>query len=323
MQARTTRRGIPLTRIGFGSAPLGNLFREVSDDAAADAVEAAWDGGIRYFDTAPHYGVGLAERRLGAALATHPRDEYVVSTKVGRVLVPSPETADQQDDNLFAVPAAQRREWDFSRDGVLRSLEQSLDRLGLDRVDIVYLHDPDRHWEEASTTGVAALVELRDQGVVRSIGVGMNQAEMLTEFVRRTDVDLVMMAGRYTLLDQRAADELLPLAEERGVGVVAAAVYNSGISSTLRPQPGATYNYAPASQETIARVDAIADVCEEHWVTLPQAALAFPLRHPVVLSAVLGLRSPAEVQAAVTAAAAQVPDAMWADLAERGLITAP
>src|SRR4051812_23203862 len=144
MQTSTTRRGVPLTRIGFGSAPLGNLFREVSAETASETVEAAWDAGIRYFDTAPHYGVGLAERRLGAALARHPRNEYVVSTKVGRVLVPSPETADQPDDNLFAVPADVRREWDFSRDGVLRSLEQSLQRLGLDRVDVVYLHDPDR-----------------------------------------------------------------------------------------------------------------------------------------------------------------------------------
>ena len=321
METRTTRRGVPFTSIGFGSAPLGNLFREVTDDEARGAVDAAWDAGIRYFDTAPHYGIGLAERRLGAALAGRPRDEYVVSTKVGRVLVPSPETADRQDDNLFAVPADVRREWDFSRDGVLRSLEQSLDRLGLDRVDVVYLHDPDRHWEQASTSGVAALVELRDQGVVRAIGVGMNQAEMLAEFVRRTDIDLVMMAGRYTLLDQRAGADLLPLAEERGIGVIAAGVYNSGISSTVRPEPGATYDYAPASRETVARVHAIADVCEEHWVTLPQAALAFPLRHRAVLSAVLGLRSRSEVRAAVSAADARVPDALWADLAARRLIT--
>jgi D-threo-aldose 1-dehydrogenase len=320
METRTSRRGVPFTSIGFGSAPLGNLFREVTDEEARGAVDAAWEAGIRYFDTAPHYGIGLAERRLGAALAARPREEYVLSTKVGRVLVPSPETADRQDDNLFAVPAALRREEDFSRDGVLRSLEQSLDRLGLDRVDVVYLHDPDRHWEQASTTGVAALVELRDQGVVRAIGVGMNQAEMLTEFVRRTDIDLVMMAGRYTLLDQRAAADLLPLAEERGIGVIAAGVYNSGISSTVRPEPGATYDYAPASHETVARVHAIADVCEEHWVTLPQAALAFPLRHRAVLSAVLGLRSRSEVRAAVSAADVRVPDALWADLAARGLI---
>jgi D-threo-aldose 1-dehydrogenase len=320
METRTSRRGVPLTRVGFGSAPLGNLFREVTAETASAAVEAAWDAGIRYFDTAPHYGIGLAERRLGKALARHPRDEYVVSTKVGRLLVPSPETADQQDDNLFAVPADLRRQWDFSRDGVLRSLEQSLQRMGLDRVDVVYLHDPDRHWEEASTTGVDALIELRDQGVVRSIGVGMNQVEMLTEFVRRTDVDLLMVANRLTLLDQGAMDELLPLAEERGVGLVAAAVYNSGITSTPRPAPGATFGYRPASLEVLDRVERIADVCEAHGVTVPQAALAFPLRHASVLSAVVGMRSPEEVREAAAAASVDVPDALWTDLADQRLI---
>ncbi|MEV4048288.1 aldo/keto reductase, partial [Streptomyces sp. NPDC049744] len=229
MRSRTPARGPELTELGLGAAQLGNLFRETSDADAQGAVDAAWDSGVRYFDTAPHYGLGLSERRLGAALARRPRAEYTVSTKVGRLLVPSPETAHRQDDGGFAVPASFRRVWDFSRDGILRSLEGSLTRLGLDHVDIVYLHDPDDHWRQASTTGVDTLVELRDQGVVKAVGAGMNQAAMLTEFVRRSDVDLVMVAGRHTLLDRSARDELLPLARKRGVGVVAAAGYNSGL----------------------------------------------------------------------------------------------
>jgi D-threo-aldose 1-dehydrogenase len=320
MDIRPTRRGIALTRVGFGSAPIANLFREVQDEVAAEAVAAAWDAGIRYFDTAPHYGVGLAERRLGAALAAYPRDEYVVSTKVGRLLVPSPETAGQQDDQSFVVPADPRRQWDFSRDGVLRSLEQSLDRLGMSRVDIVLLHDPDEHWEQASTTGVDTLVELRDQGVIGAIGVGMNQAEMLTEFIRRTDVDLVLEAGRYTLLDQRAADELLPTALERGVDVIAAGVYNSGLLSTRRPAPGATYQYAPPPVSLVARANRIADVCEAYGVTLPEVAVAFPLRHPAVVSALLGLRTATEVAEAAARASADVPEAVWAELEAEGLL---
>ena len=187
METRTTRRGIPLTALGFGTAPLAGLFTPVSDEQAAATLDAAWEAGFRYFDTAPHYGLGLAEQRLGAALAGRPRDEVVVSTKVGRLLVPNPGGENRLDDDGFAVPAVVRRRFDFSRDGVLRSLEESLTRLGLDRVDIVYLHDPDEHWAAASTTGVDTLVELRDQGVVRAIGVGMNRTAMLTEFVRRTN----------------------------------------------------------------------------------------------------------------------------------------
>jgi len=274
----------------MGVSQFGNLYRETTDEEAASAVAAAWAGGIRYVDTAPHYGLGLSERRVGALVAGWPRDGFVLSTKVGRLLVDNPGGAGRQDDEGFAVPATLRRRWDFSADGVRCSLEQSLQRLGLDRVDIVYLHDPDDHWQAASQQAVPALVELRDQGVINAIGVGMNQSAMLAEFVRQCDVDVVMCANRYTLLNQAAAEDLLPLALERGVGVVAAAVYNSGLLATERPGAGARYDYGTAPAAVVARANAIADVAAEFGVTLPQLAVQFPLRHPAVVSVVLGSR---------------------------------
>ncbi len=322
MQTRSTARTPVLTEIGFGGAQIGNLSREVDDATALSAVDAAWDVGIRYFDTAPHYGLGLSERRLGMALRDRPRGEYVLSTKVGRLLVDSPETADRPDDDGFAVPAAAVRQWDFSRDGILRSVEASLTRLGLDRIDIAYLHDPDEHWDAASTTGVGALIELRDQGVVSAIGAGMNQAAMLARFVERCDVDIVMVAGRYTLLDDAAADRLLPLAAERGVGVVAAAVYNSGLLSVPRPAPGASYDYTSAPDALIARANRIADICERYGVELPSAALAHPLRRPEVVSVVVGVRTRAQAESTLRRYLATAPEEMWQELSAAGLVAA-
>ena len=302
--------------MGLGAAQFGNLNRETTDEASLAAVDAAWDAGIRYFDTAPHYGIGLSERRLGAALRGRDRDSYLLSTKVGRALVPTPEraAAGESDGHGFFTPATHRREWDFSRDGILRSVEESLGRLGLDRIDIAYLHDPDDHWEAASTTGVDALVELRDQGVVRAIGAGMNQSAMLAEFVRRTDVDIVMVAGRYTLLDRIAEEDLLPLAQERGVAVVAAAVYNSGLLSRAEVPADARFDYAQAPQELLDRARAIADVCARHGVTLPDAAVQFPLRHPAVVSVVVGTRTAEQVGSSVARYARDIPDALWDEL---------
>ncbi|NEM91041.1 aldo/keto reductase [Galbitalea soli] len=320
MRRRTPERGPALTELGLGAAQFGNLYRETSDAESQAAVDAAWERGIRYFDTAPHYGLGLSERRLGAALAGRPRDEYVVSTKVGRMLVPSPETADRLDDGGFVVPATTRREWDFSRDGILRSLEGSLERLGLDRVDIVYLHDPDDHWSAASTTGIDTLVELRDEGVIGAIGAGMNQSEMIARFIRECDVDLMMLAGRFTLLEHGALAELLPLALERGVGIVAAGVYNSGLLGAPRPRPDAMFDYRPAPPELIARATAIAEVCERFGVTLPDAAVAYPLRHPAVVSVVLGARSAAQVNGNAERYGTVIPDGLWDALRETGLL---
>ncbi|SIS19931.1 aldo/keto reductase [Microbacterium sp. RURRCA19A] len=318
MRERSLTAGLALTELGFGAAQLGNLNRETTTAHSVAAIDAAWVRGIRYFDTAPHYGLGLSERRLGEALAGRPRGEFIVSTKVGRALVPTPERAGKQDEHGFVVPATHRREWDFSRGGILRSLESSLDRLGLDRVDIVYLHDPDDHWDEASTTGIDTLVELREQGVVGAIGAGMNQTAMLTEFIRRCDVDVVMLAGRYTLLDQSALDKLIPLALERGVRVVAAGVYNSGLLSRPEVPESAHFDYLPASAELIARARAIARICEAHGVTLPDAAVQFALRQTAVVSVVLGTRTAEQVIEGVERYETPIPDALWTALVAAG-----
>jgi len=320
MRTRATRRGLPLTELGLGAAQFGNLYRETTDEQAASAVVAAWDAGIRYFDTAPHYGLGLSEQRLGPLLAGYPRSDYIVSSKVGRLLVDSPELAGRQDDQGFVVPAARRRVWDFSRDGILRSFEASLARTGLDSIDIVYLHDPDDHLEQALGEGIETLIELRDQGVVRAVGAGMKQSEAIATLIRAADVDLVMLAGRYTLLEQGAADDLLPLAMDRGVGVVIAGVYNTGLLSSARPSVGAKYEYEDAPTELIARANAIADVCERHGISLPAAALAFPLLHPAVLSVVVGVRDASQVNSNVERYSTSIPADLWSDLREHHLL---
>lgn len=316
------RTGLALTPMSFGAAAIGNLYRATGEDEARAAVDAAWDVGVRYFDTAPHYGLGLSERRLGSALGDRPREEYVLSTKVGRLLEPNPGERAARDSEGFDVPATLRRRWDFSGDGIRRSIEDSLNRLGLDRIDIVYVHDPDDHWAQASTGAVPALVELREQGVIGAVGVGMNQSAILTEFVRRTDVDLVMLAGRYTLLEQGGMDELLPLCVERGVSVVNVAVFNSGLLARDRPAPSAMYNYEPAPPELIERVGLIADVCESHGVTLPSAAVQFGLSHPAVVTVTIGCRNEDQVRRNAAMFAHPIPPAMWRELAERGLIRA-
>ena len=309
-----------LPQLGFGAAQLGNLFHAISDDEAAAAVGAAWDLGVRYFDTAPFYGLGLSERRLGEALAGRPRNDYLISTKVGRLLEPSPKTADHRDET-FDVPADHVFRWDFSRDGIRRSLEGSLDRLGLDHIDIVFLHDPDDHWHDASTSGIRALLELRAEGIVGSIGAGMNQSAMLAEFVRDGLVDVVMLAGRFTLLDQSARHDLLPAAREHGVAVVAAGVYNSGILSQPTVSDDARYHYTPTPAEVRDRARAIAAVCESFGVSLPAAALQFPLRDPAVSSVVVGLRTAQQVADTVARAAAPVPNELWGELERQGLVS--
>ena len=320
MRVRAGVRGLPITELGLGAAQFGNLFRETSDADAASAVDAAWDAGMRYFDTAPHYGLGLSERRLGSLLQQRPRDEFVISSKVGRILEPSPDTADQLDDSEFLVPAASVRRWDFSRDGILRSVEESLARTGLDRLDILYLHDPDDFWEQARTEGINTLIELREQGVVKAVGAGMNHAAPLAELIRKADVDIVMVAGRMTLLEHDALDDLLPIALERNVGVVAVGVYNSGILAKDRPVGGAKFNYADAPAEVLQRANALADICERHGVSLPVVAVAFPLLHPAVTSVVLGARNAEQVNGNVERYASDVPVELWAELHSAGLI---
>jgi len=314
------RRDVALTELGLGVSQFGNLYRKTTDEEARSAVGAAWAAGIRYFDTAPHYGLGLSERRIGALLADRPRREYVLSTKVGRLLVPSPETAGQRDDQGFDVPAAYRRVWDFSRDGVRRSLDASLQRLGCDRVDVVYVHDPDQHWEQASRQGVPALIELRDQGVIGAVGVGMNRSAMLADFINQCDIDLVMCASRYTLLEQGALRDVLPTALDRGVGVVIAGVYSSGLLAQNRPAANARYDYEEAPGDVVARVHRIADVCERYGVSVPEAALAFVRAHPAVIATVVGARSGSQVDSNVARAQTRIPSELWAELRAQGLI---
>ncbi|GAA1447907.1 aldo/keto reductase [Leifsonia poae] len=323
LPTRSIRTGHQLTELGFGAAQLGNLFVETTDESAQRAVTAARVAGMNYFDTAPHYGLGLSERRLGRALHDTPRDDVVISSKVGRLLVDSPETAGRLDDDGFVVPATTRRVWDFSHDGILRSVEESLTRLGTDRLDIAYLHDPDDKWASASSSGIDALIELRDQGVVGAIGAGMNQSPMLTEFVRRTDVDIVMVAGRFTLLDQSASDDLLPMAHERGVGVVAAAVYNSGLLSSETVDRAAHYDYGRAPEDVIERAARIMEVCARHGATLPAAAIQYPLRHPAVVSVVTGMRTDEHVRSTVARYNLAIPESLWEELDATGLAPDP
>lgn len=311
--------GLPLTSVGVGGAQFGNLFRETTDDETAAAIDAAWERGIRYFDTAPHYGLGLSERRMGAALRSRPRDEYVLSTKAGRLLVDNPEGEGQLDDDGFIVPATTKRVWDFSRDGVRRSIHESLERLGVDRIDIAYLHDPDAHWDAASTTGIEALRELRDEGVIGAIGVGMNQAEMPAAFIRECDIDVVMLAGRYTLLDRTAERELLPLAVEHDVAIVAAGVYNSGLLSSPEVPADARFDYSQAPAALISGARDMAALCREYGVTLPDAAVQFALRHPAVRSVVLGARTVEHVTSGVERARVEIPAELWERLDERAV----
>jgi D-threo-aldose 1-dehydrogenase len=276
---RLGRSAVEVTELGFGGGPLGGLFAPLDDHTAAGALATAWDCGIRYFDTSPHYGIGHSERRTGDMLRGRPRGEFTLSTKVGRLLVPQDPAG--RTDESFEVPATHRRVWDFSREGVVRSVGDSLDRMGVDHIDVLFLHDAEDHFESALRDGYPALAELRAQGVVGAIGAGMYHTAKLTRHVQETDVDVVMLSGRYTLLDHRALDDLLPACAERGVSVLAASIFNSGLLATPRPAAGAHFDYAPAAPELLRRAHRIADVCEAHGATLPQAAMAFPCATPL------------------------------------------
>lgn len=318
-QRKIRNTSVALTGLGFGASAIGNLYRVTPADESAAAIDAAWDAGIRYFDTAPHYGLGLSERRLGAALRGRPRAEYVVSSKVGRLLVPN-EHPRGVDTEGFVVRDDLRRQWDFSRDGVLRSLEDTLERTGLDRLDIVYLHDPDDHWQQAADEAMPALADLRDQGVIGAIGAGMNQSAMLARFLRETAADVVMLAGRYTLLDQSALDDVLPAARDLGKSVVAVGVFNSGLLSHDRPAEGMKYDYQDAPPALVARARAMAEVCAAHGTSLPAAAIAFPYTHPSIINVTLGMRTAQQVGRNVALHDQHVPDGLWDDLRTQGLI---
>jgi D-threo-aldose 1-dehydrogenase len=303
-------------RVGLGTAPIGGLFAAVEEEAALATIERAWEVGLRLFDTAPLYGLGLSERRLGRVLATRPRDDFVLATKVGRLLrTDAPAEPGQR--FWKGVPPV-NPVFDFSSDGVLRSVDESLERLGLDRIDVLHLHDPDDHYEAALTQGYPALDRLRREGVIGAIGAGMNQAEMLVRFAREADFDCFLVAGRYTLLDQTALPELLPLCRERKIAVIVGGVYNSGI--LVDPKPGATFDYRPAPPSWLERAQRLRAICDRHAVPLMAAAIQFPLAHPAVASVLVGARSRAELDESLDLLALPIPAELWAELRSEGLL---
>lgn len=324
--------GISFTELGFGTAPLGNLYRAISDEDARATLDAAWEGGVRYFDTAPLYGLGLSETRLNPFLRDKPRDEYVLSSKVGRLIQQCAPEHRAGIGKWFDVPC-RREQFDYTYDGVMRSFEHSFSRLGVDRIDILYVHDlcvfshgskeiSDMRIEEFfGGRGYDAMVSLRDQGMIRAIGGGVNEWEVCQTLAERGDFDLFLLAGRYTLLEQTALDSFLPLCEERGIGIVTGGPYNSGILAT-GAKPGAFYNYDPAPQTILDRVDAIEAVCRSHDVRLVDAAFQFPLLHPAHVAVIPGGQGVDEMAGNLQAAQAVIPDALWADLKSAGLLRA-
>ena len=327
---RLENGGITFTELGFGTAPLGNLYRSISDNDARATLDAAWDGGVRYYDTAPLYGLGLSETRLNSFLRDKPRDEYVLSSKVGRLIQPCGEEHRAGVGKWFDVPC-RREQFDYSYDGVMRSFEHSFSRLGVDRIDILYVHDlcisthgskeiSDMRIEEFfGARGYDAMVSLRDQGVIRAIGGGVNEWEVCQTLAERGDFDLFLLAGRYTLLEQTALDSFLPLCDKRGIGIVTGGPYNSGILAT-GAKPGAFYNYEPALQPVIDRVNAIESVCNAHDVRMVDAAFQFPLLHPAHVAVIPGGQAVNEMTGNLKAAQADIPDSLWTDLKKEGLL---
>jgi D-threo-aldose 1-dehydrogenase len=309
-------------RLGYGAANLGNLYRELSDERVQQILDTAWAAGIRYFDTAPHYGLGLSERRLGEFLRTKPREQYVLSTKVGRLIRPNPEGAGTLDtDNDFAVPADRKRVWDFSADGIRRSLDESLGRLGLDRVDVLYLHDPERHdLERGLGEALPTLAALRDEGLVTAVGVGSMSTGALRDAARTGIADLLMVAGRYTLAEQPVRPDVLDACAANGVRIVNASVFNSGLLATNDPGASSRYEYGDVPPDVLARVRSIAAVAREFDVELPAAALQYTLRDPLVATVVVGSSTAEQLQQNVDRLAAAIPSGFWQRLASDGLI---
>ncbi len=324
---RLGRSEVKVTRLGFGGAPLGNLFSVVAETTAEAALQAAWNAGWRYFDTAPLYGHGLGEQRIGRFLRAKPRDSYRLSTKVGRLLVPQ---AGKVDGGAYVDVPNTLPIYDYSRDGTLRSVEASLDRLGTSRIDILLIHDIDRfthgddqprRFKEAMDGAYPALADLRAQGVVGAIGLGVNEWQVAESVARATDIDCVLLAGRYTLLEQEARTSFLPLCVEKQISIIAGGVFNSGILAT-GPKTGAVYNYAPAPQTILDRAAALERICKVHHVPLAAAALQFPMAHPAVATVVVGARAAAEVEASRALIAHPIPKALWSDLKAERLIAA-
>jgi len=322
---------ISFTELGFGTAPIGNLYKAVGQEEAQKTLEAAWKAGIRYYDTAPLYGLGLSETRLNRFLFGKKRKDYVLSTKVGRLLEVCNSKQRTGIGKFFDTPS--RREiYDYSYDGFMRSIEFSLERLGVDSIDVIFIHDVDvfnhktiaardAHVKTILNSGIKALEKLRSEKVIKAYGAGVNEWEVCEILARNADVDIFLLAGRYTLLEQEALASFLPLCEERGIGIVLGGPYNSGILAT-GPKPGAWYNYDPAPKAILDRVAKIEAVCRRHKVKLAQAALRFPMHHKNVVSVIPGGVSPKEVALNVATLDAKIPKALWKDLKAEGLLHA-
>ncbi len=307
----TIKGGAQVSQLGLGTAQLGGLFESLAQKDVDDLLEFAIQEKITYFDTAPHYGKGVAERRLGSHLARYPRDSWVISTKVGRLLVSAQGTFDEE----FAdSDAGVERRFDYSEKGVRQCFEESLQRLGVDCLDIVYIHDPDDYADVAIGETFPVLAQLKAEGLIKSIGVGMNETEIPIRFIKETDIDVVMIAGKYTLLDYSALDELLPVALDRGVSIIAAGVFNSGVLAN--PKLGSHYFYEPAPESVIARAQYIEKELSNFGVTLKQAALQFPMRHPAVKAVVVGCRSAASLQENIKNFDKPIPDNAWHKISE-------
>lgn len=292
-----------------GTSQLGGLYTAVDDETAYGALETAWSLGVRHFDTAPHYGAGLSERRVGAFLSQFPRDSYTLSTKVGRLLVPA---EGDLHDPYFVGGDSNIRVFDFSRDGILRSFQDSLQRLGLDRIDTLYLHDPDDHLDQAIAEAYPALAKLREEGLISNVGAGMSNAPALERIVRETTVDEIMLAGRYTLMDRSAADSLLPICLEKKVNVVAVGVYGSGLLAD--PKPGAYYDYRAATDDEIDTAVDFRDAFAQHGIPLQAAAIQFPLQHPAISSVGIGARNATQSKGNVDFFNWNIPSALWREL---------
>jgi len=323
---RIGRTELKTTAIGFGSAPLGNRFRALTEDACRELVDDAWDRGTRLFDTAPMYGYGLAENRLGTALRGRPRADYLLSTKVGRLLRPA--TGQPPDDDMWSAVPPMRVQYDYSYSGAMRSVEDSLQRMLTDRIDVAFIHDCDRYghgadqpaiFAEAMTGAARALIELRDQKVIGAVGVGVNEADVCVAAAHHGDFDVFLLAGRYSLLEQNSLDDLLPLCVERDISLILGGVYNSGILAT-GATPNAHYNYAPATPEILDRVRRIESICDAHDVPIAAVALQFALAHHAVASVLLGASSVRQQARNADAANVAIPQSLWGDLRLAGLI---
>ena len=304
----TLKSGLQIPEFGIGTSPFGGLFASVSESAVADVISTSMELGLNYFDTAPHYGMGSAEVRLGRNINHLPRSSFVVSTKVGRLIVPSEKADDPGWENSTA---AVERIFDFSAAGIERSLLESLERLKMESVEMVFIHDPDGAADQAISEAYPVLERLRAEGIVKTIGIGITSNEIPTRFINETDIDVVLIALKYTLLDQSAGAELLPTALRKGVSVIAGGVFNSGILTN--PKAGATFNYEPASPEVLARAQKIEKFFLDRGVSLAQAALQFPMQHPAISAILVGCRSADEVTTNVALYNKEIESHIWSE----------